>query len=213
VLFDLDGVLIDSHEQHERAWEIWAAEIGLTLPEGFFKRSFGLRNETIMPDLLGLSRDPVEIARLGFHKEEIYRREIRERGISPLPGVIDLLEDLRDLGVSCAVASSTPRENLEAVMAITGLGPWFQAFITGNDVSHGKPHPEVFLKAAAAVSAAPACCVVIEDAFVGIDAGLAAGCRVLGVGTTHPVESLVKAHRAVPDLSTVRAADLAAMFG
>ena len=213
VLFDLDGVLIDSHGQHERAWELWAAEIGLTLPDGFFKRSFGLRNETIMPDLLGLSRDPADIARLSFHKEEIYRREIRERGIAPLPGVVELLEELHVTGIPCAVASSTPRENLDTVMTITGLGPWFRAVITGSDVSHGKPHPEVFLKAAAAVSADPECCVVIEDAFVGIDAGLAAGCRVLGVGTTHPCEALVKAHRAVPDLTAVSAADLVALFG
>jgi HAD superfamily hydrolase (TIGR01509 family) len=213
VLFDLDGVLIDSHEQHERAWEIWAGELGRALPEGFFKRGFGMRNETIIPDLLGWSRDPAEIARLSFRKEELYRSEIRERGLSPLPGVVDLLEQLHALGIPRAVASSTPRENLDVVMTMTGLGPWFQAIVTGSDVSHGKPHPEVFLKAAAALAADPENCVVIEDAFVGIDAGLAAGCRVLGVGTTHPCEALVKAHRAVPDLTAVSAADLMAMFG
>ncbi|MFM7181773.1 MAG: HAD family hydrolase [Verrucomicrobiales bacterium] len=212
VLFDLDGVLIDSHEQHERAWELWAAELGRSLPEGFFKRSFGMRNETIIPDLLGWAKEPEEIARFSFRKEELYRCELKERGLSPLPGVIALLEGLSALGIPRAVASSTPRENLDAVMSMTGLGPWFHAIITGSDVSRGKPHPEVFLKAAAAVSADPKFCVVIEDAFVGIDAGLAAGCRVLGVGTTHPVESLVKAHRAVPDLTAITAVDLVEML-
>lgn len=212
VLFDLDGVLIDSHQQHERAWAVWAAELGRELPDGFFKRSFGLRNETIIPELLGWSRDPAEIARLSFQKEELYRQEIRERGLTPLPGAVDLLEGLHHLGIPCAVASSTPRENLDAVMSMTDLARWFKAIITGSDVRHGKPDPEVFLKAAAAVQADPRQCVVIEDAFVGIEAGLAAGCRVLGVGTTHPYESLVRAHRAVPDLRAVSADDLLAMF-
>ena len=212
VLFDLDGVLIDSHEQHERAWERWAAELDRALPDGFFKRSFGMRNETIIPELLGWTKDPAEIARLSFRKEELYRREIREYGLVPLPGVVELLDGLHALGIPCAVASSTPRENLDAVMGMTGLGRYFQAILTGSDVSQGKPHPEVFLKAAAALSADPRHCVVIEDAFVGIEAGLAAGCRVLGVGTTHPCETLVRAHRAVPDLRAVTAADLLALF-
>lgn len=212
VLFDLDGVLIDSHVQHEQAWDEWAAELGKRLPEGFFKRSFGMRNETIIPELLGWSQDPEEIARLAFRKEEIYRRQVREKGLEPLPGVLPLLEGLRAAGIRRAVASSTPRENLSVVMEMTGLGPYFQAIITGSDVSRGKPHPEVFLKAAAAVSANPQRCLVIEDAFVGIDAGRAAGCRVLGVGTTHPWEALENAHRAVPDLRSVTTADLLAMF-
>lgn len=212
VLFDLDGVLIDSHVQHERAWEDWSAELGKRLPDGFFKRSFGMRNETIIPELLGWSQDPEEIARLSFRKEELYRRQIREKGLEPLPGVLPLLEGLRAAGIRRAVASSTPRENLSVVMEMTGLGTYFQAIITGSDVRHGKPHPEVFLKAAAAVSANPQRCLVIEDAFVGIDAGRAAGCRVLGVGTTHPWEALENAHRAVPDLRSVTTADLIAMF-
>jgi beta-phosphoglucomutase-like phosphatase (HAD superfamily) len=119
---------------------------------------------------------------------------------------------LRTAGIPCAVASSTPRENLDAVMAMTGLGPCFQAMISGSDVTRGKPDPEVFLRAAAALGVPPGNCVVIEDAHVGIDAGLAAGCRVLAVATTHPLESLAAAHRALPDLAGIGVADLERLF-
>jgi len=212
VLFDLDGVLIDSHVQHEKAWETWAAELGRRLPDGFFKRSFGMRNETIIPELLGWAEEREEVERMSFRKEELYREYVRSQGLEPLPGVLALLEGLKAAGIRRAVASSTPRENLGVVMEMTGLGPYFQAIITGSDVTRGKPHPEVFLKAAAALSADPQRCLVIEDAYVGIDAGRAAGCRVLGVGTTHPAESLENAHRAVNDLRQVTVKDLIAMF-
>ncbi len=212
VLFDLDGVLIDSHVQHEKAWEAWSAELGRRLPDGFFKRSFGMRNETIIPELLGWADEREEVERMSFRKEELYREYVRSQGLEPLPGVLALLEGLKAAGIRRAVASSTPRENLGVVMEMTGLGPYFQAIITGSDVSHGKPHPEVFLKAAAALGADPQRCLVIEDAYVGIDAGRAAGCRVLGVGTTHPAESLENAHRAVNDLRQVTVKDLIAMF-
>ena len=212
VLFDLDGVLIDSHQQHEIAWEKWAQELGKSLPEGFFKRSFGMRNESIIPDLLGWEKDSIEVARLAFRKEEIFRLELKQVGLIPLPGVITLLTALKDAGIPAAVASSTPRENLTTVMAMTGLGMYFQAMISGSDVTHGKPHPEVFLRAAAALHAAPQNCLVIEDAHVGIDAGLAAGCRVLAVATTHPLESLSAAHHAAPDLTHVTIHELMRLF-
>lgn len=208
VLFDLDGVLIDSHHQHEVAWQIWAEELGKTLPDGFFKRSFGMRNESIIPDLLGWASEPGEVARLAFRKEEIFREQLGRVGLEPLPGVKVLLDALRAAGIPCAVASSTPRENLAAVMAMTGLGPYFQAMVSGSDVIRGKPDPEVFLAAAAALGVAPENCVVIEDAHVGIDAGLAAGCRVLAVATTHPLASLAAAHLAVPDLTGIGVAEL-----
>lgn len=213
VLFDLDGVLVDSHSQHEEAWEIWAAELGRTLPDGFFKRSFGMRNESIIPDLLGWSTDPAEIARMGFRKEEHYRGLLQRDGLDALPGAAELLSALAAAGIRRAVASSTPRENLAAVMAATGLGGNFDAMISGSDVSRGKPDPEVFLMAAAAVHVDPARCLVIEDAHVGIAAGLAAGCKVLALATTHPLDSLAAAHRAVPDLRHVTVADLQTMFG
>lgn len=212
VLFDLDGVLIDSHVQHEGAWESWAREMGRKLPDGFFKKSFGKRNEEIIPHMLGWAKDPREVARMSWRKEEIYRELVARDGLHPLPGVRRLLDELRGAGLPCAVASSTPRENLDAVMRLTGLGGFFAAVLTGSDVTAGKPDPEVFLKAAEGLGVPPASSVVVEDAHAGIEAGLAAGCRVLAVATTHPAQTLGRAHRVVASLDGVGLDDLAALW-
>ena len=100
------------------------------------------------------------------------------------------MEDQMANGIPCAIGTSTPRANVECVLEITGLGGFFQDIAASEDVTRGKPDPEVFLKAAAKLGAEPAGCVVIEDAHVGIRAAKAAGMKALAVTTTHPAESL-----------------------
>jgi len=192
VLFDLDGVIIDSHDQHEAAWEQLAKAHGKTLPPNFFKESFGMRNQSIFATLLPWTNDATEIAELSEEKEALYRKILATSGLSPLPGAADLLSQLAEARIPAVLATSTPRSNVGAVMDATGLGHLFLDVICGSDVANGKPDPEVFLKAAAAANADPAQCVIIEDAQVGIQAGLAAGCKVLALTTTHPKEALAK---------------------
>lgn len=207
VIFDWDGVIVDSSAQHERSWEMVAAERNLPLPEGHFKRGFGKKNEIIIPDL-GWATDPAEIAELGDRKEELYRELVRADGIEPLPGVRELLSALRDAGVPCAVGSSTPRVNLDTLFAILSLGEYFQAVVSGNDVKHGKPAPDVFLLAAQKLGIAPGSCVVVEDAFVGIEAAHAGGMKCVAVATTNPLESLGMADLAVGSLEGVTVGQL-----
>ena len=201
VLFDWDGVVIDSSPQHERSWELLAAAESLPLPEGHFKRGFGKKNETIIPDILGWSRDPAEIQRLARLKEETYRRLVAESGVNILPGARELLAALRAESIPCAVASSTPRENLDAIFAATGLDACFDAVVCGDDVENGKPAPDIFLLAAKKLGVAPGDCVVIEDAHAGIEAALRAGMPVLAVATTHPVADLGAATAAIESLA------------
>ena len=158
-LFDWDGVVIDSSAQHEESWELLALEVGKPLPADHFLRGFGMKNQVIIPNILGWTEDPGEIHRYSLRKEALYREIVRERGIEPLPGVVDLLRMLSDHGVRCAVASSTHRENIETIFDVIGVRPFFDAVITAEDVSHGKPDPEVFLKSAAAIGCEPARCV------------------------------------------------------
>ncbi len=215
-IFDWDGVVIDSGDQHERSWGMLAEGEGRALPEGFFKQSFGMRNESIIPRFFSNwtdTSDPAEVARLAGRKESLYRELVRADGIAPLPGVRELLASLKAAGVPCSVGSSTPRANIEAVMEIAGLTGAFDAVTAAEDVTEGKPDPQVFLKAAAKVGADPARCVVIEDAHVGIEAGLAAGMKVLAVATTHPADTLAGAHRALPDLRGATAETLNALLG
>lgn len=202
-LFDWDGVVIDSSAQHEESWEMLAEEIGKPLPPDHFVRGFGMKNQVIIPTILQWTEDPDEIHRYSLRKEQLYRENIKEHGIRPLPGVAALLEMLAEHGVPCAVASSTHRENIEVIFDAIGLRRYFQAVVTAEDVSHGKPDPEVFLKSAAKIDRPPGHCVVFEDALVGIEAGRAAGAKVIAVATTNPLEALGTADVAVASLEQV----------
>lgn len=200
-LFDWDGVVIDSSAHHERSWEQLAAEFGKPLPADHFVRGFGMKNQVIIPEILGWTEDPDEIETLSNRKEQLYRDIIRVEGIEALPGVAELLRMLSDNGVPSAVASSTHRINVEVVLDAIGLRPYFDAIVTAEDVTRGKPNPEVFLTGAERINRPASACVVFEDAHVGIEAGLAAGARVVAVATTNPLEELGRAHLALESLA------------
>ena len=217
VVFDLDGVLIDSHDQHERSWFQLAAEIGKPLTKEQFKESFGMRNVMCIPHVFHWAPpdDHEQIRLLGDRKEALYRQLLREDGIEPLPGVIALLESLAVAGIPISLGSSTARKNIEVCFAATGLDRFFGPFYTGaEDVTRGKPFPDVFLEAAAKIDRRPSRCLVVEDAHVGVEAGLAAGMKVLAVTTTHPRESFLDSGtcRIVDSLSEIDAAAVLALL-
>jgi HAD superfamily hydrolase (TIGR01509 family) len=202
-IFDWDGVVVDSSAHHEASWEKLAQETGLLLPENHFKRGFGMKNEWILPNLLNWTHDLAEIHRLSLRKEELYREIIRERGIEPLPGVRDLLDLLHEKGVPAVIGSSTHRLNITTTLDSLRLGHRFAAICSAEDVTMGKPAPQVFLLAAQKINRPPAGCVVFEDAQVGIDAALAGGMKAVGVATTHPLGTLRGPHRQVHRLTEV----------
>jgi len=196
-LFDWDGVVIDSSRHHEESWERLAREESRVLPPDHFKRGFGRKNEFIIPNILKWTDDPAEVERLSLRKEALYREVVKDWGLEPLPGVVPWLEALRDAGVPRAIASSTHRKNIDLSLGILGIGEFFTGIVTAENVSHGKPHPEVFQKAAESVGLPAEGCVVFEDAFVGIEAARASGAKVVAVATTNPIEALVDADAAV----------------
>ncbi len=138
VLFDWDGVVVDSHRQHECSWERLAGEENRRLPEGHFKAGFGQTNRTIIPEILGWSRDPAEVERLGRRKEALYRELVRETGLEPLPGARNLLRMLREAGIPCAIGTSTARENIRVALEVMGLEPYFKAIVCSEDVHSRK---------------------------------------------------------------------------
>ena len=190
VIFDWDGVVVDSSERHEEAWVRLAAEEGHTLPEGFFLQTFGMINEVIIPETLCWTDEPSEIRRISLRKEELYRVLVREQGLDPLPGVADWFRTLLDADVPITIGSSTQRANIELSLEMMGLRRCFQDFITSENVTRGKPDPEVFVLAAQLLDREPEHCVVFEDTVVGINAAVAAGTRVIGVSGTHPPDRL-----------------------
>jgi beta-phosphoglucomutase family hydrolase len=196
-VFDWDGVIIDSSAHHEESWERLAKETGYELPPGHFKKGFGMKNEFIIPNLLKWTSDPERVEQLSLRKEALYREIVMEWGLKPLPGVAECLNELRAHQIPCAIGSSTHRLNVETGLEMIGLKPLFQAVVTAEDVSHGKPDPEVFLVAAGRINVPPERCVVFEDAFVGIEAAHRGGMKVVAVATTNPIETLQVADIAV----------------
>ena len=179
-LWDVDGTLIDSREYHWLSWRGALAEEGFNVTPEQFADSFGRRNDEILRGYFP-AYSSEEITRVGEAKEVAYRRLVRERGIGLLPGVRRWLDRLRGEGWRQAVASSAPRANLEVIVEALGLDGYFAAIAAAEDVTEGKPDPQVFLVAAARLGVEPSSCVVVEDAPAGTEAARRAGMRCVGV--------------------------------
>jgi len=142
VIFDMDGVLIDSADQHFESWRRMAEERGLSVTRSQFDATFGRQNRDIIPIVFGVE-DPTEMQRMADRKEELYREIIRTD--PPLvPGAAELVQALQATGARLAVGSSAPRANVEMVVGLLGAGDAFVALVTGDEVSQGKPDPMVF---------------------------------------------------------------------
>jgi HAD superfamily hydrolase (TIGR01509 family) len=185
VLWDVDGTLIDSAEYHWLTWRETLLGEGYELTRAQFDSSFGQRNDEILRGYFGENLSAGEVARIGEAKEDRYRELVGTRGIEPLPGVRRWLGKLKTEGWRQAIASSAPRLNLEAILKALGLENFFAAVASAEDVSRGKPDPQIFLVAAAKVSVAPSRCVVVEDAPAGTEAARRAGMRRVGVLSSH----------------------------
>lgn len=196
-LFDWDGVVIDSASAHERSWEDLAEETGYPLPEDHFLKGFGKRNEVIFPEVLRWTEDPEEIRVLSLRKEALYRDIVARDGVRVLPGVRTYLESLQRAGIPCVVGTSTQRANVELIFERENLAGFFMEVVASEDVTRGKPDPEVFLIAAQKAGMDPAGCVVFEDAVYGIEAAKAGGMKSVGVLTTHAEKGLPEADREV----------------
>jgi beta-phosphoglucomutase family hydrolase len=210
-IFDWDGVIIDSAKLHEQSWHQLARQLGKPISAENFIRGFGMKSAQIIATIHHWATEPEDVAGLAERKEALYRELVSKSDIQPLPGVVEWLHRLHQASLPCAVASSTERANIEALLHRIGLEKAFDAIVSAEDVSHGKPDPEVFLTAAARLKLEPQRCLVFEDAYVGIEAGHAAGMKVIAVTTTHTAEELRAANlvvRQLDELSLEQAAEL-----
>ncbi|MCC7291051.1 MAG: HAD family phosphatase [Phycisphaerales bacterium] len=212
VIFDLDGVLIDSAAAHLESWRRLASRHGLSVSDAQFSQTFGRQNRDIIPILWGQPLPPDEVAALADGKEAAYRDIVRGRVTEiTMPGARALIRDCHASGMKLAIGSSTPPENVELALGEMGVAQLFSACVTSRDVTRGKPHPDVFLQAADRIDLDPARCVVIEDAPSGIDAALAAGCVAVGLTSHHSREKLAHAHSVIGALTELTAQRLRGM--
>jgi len=182
VLWDLDGTLVESAEQHWQAWRETLETHGLSITRDQFRETFGLRNDAILSRWLGPRASAAHIREIGDSKEARYRELVAADGLSALPGAAEWVTRLAGRGWRQAVASSAPRLNVAVVVRALGFGEHFQAFVAAEDVQHGKPAPDVFLRAADLLGVPASRCVVVEDARAGLEAARRAGMRSIGIG-------------------------------
>ena len=201
VIFDMDGVLVDSYRAHWQSWHFMADELGKGLTEPQFVATFGRTSREIIAEHWGADcLTPAEIAEFDRRKEALYR-EIVAQDFPAMEGARELIGALSDAGFRLAIGSSGPPENVALAVERLGAQAHFQTLVTGKDVTRGKPDPQVFLTAAARLGVEPAHCAVVEDAPVGIAAANAAGMASIALlSTGHTAESVVDAKLIVKSL-------------
>ncbi len=202
VIFDLDGVLVETTELHYESWKIIANQLAIPFERSQYEPMRGLGRAESLALLLGTNQDAFtddQKQALLVRKNELYL-ELLER-MTPadlLPGAAELLVELEAAQVPLAVASSS--RNAEAVLKQLEIRAKFAVIVDANTAPRSKPDPQVFFAAAEALNVTPTACVVIEDAEAGVSAGLAAGMRVVGIG---PPERVGQAHLVVPSLQAL----------
>jgi beta-phosphoglucomutase len=184
LILDMDGVIIDSNPLHRAVWAEYTRRHGVEMTEVMQQRMYGKRNDEIVRDFLGTHLDEREVFAHGAAKEALYREYMRPRvGESLVPGLREFLT--RHANLRLAIATNAEAANVDFVLDGAGIRSFFQVVVNGHDVARPKPHPDIYLHAAERLNVAPKECIVVEDSHTGIQAGLAAGMRVVGVGTTH----------------------------
>ena len=201
VIFDMDGVLVDSYAPHLESWRVLAREIGAAISDEQFDHTFGRTSRDIIRMLFDVT-DSARARAYDERKEALYRDIVR--GVVPeMPGATALLERLAGQGIALAVGTSGPRENINLVCDELGWNDLLRVRVTGADVTHGKPDPEIFLQGASLLGVAPGRCVVIEDAPAGIEAAKRGGMRCIGLSSTHDAGALSQADVVVDGLENV----------
>lgn len=201
VIFDMDGVLVDSYQPHLDSWRMLAEENGLAITEAQFAETFGRTSRDIIGRLFGVT-DAARAAALDDRKEALYRDIVRGK-VPEMAGAKALVSALHGRGIKLAIGSSGPRENILLVRDELGLAEMMSTYVCGADVEHGKPAPDVFLLAGEKLGIAPAKCAVIEDAPAGITAANAAGMLSIGLTSTHEAAALGEADVVVDSLAAV----------
>jgi beta-phosphoglucomutase family hydrolase len=200
----MDGVIVDSNPLHRVVWEEYNRRHGLETTEAMHNRMYGKRNDQIVRDFYGSEISEDEVFAHGAAKEALYREMLKPQLASSLvPGIRAFLE--RYPGIPKAVATNAEPANLNFILDEAGLRSFFLAAVDGHQVKNPKPDPEVFLRAAELLGFPPENCVVFEDSRTGVQAGIAAGMRVVGISTTH--DDLQGVALSVPDFNSPALAD------
>jgi beta-phosphoglucomutase len=185
----MDGVIVDSNPAHKIALKQFCRKYGKDLSEDELREKiYGRRNQDWLVKIFG-PLDDGKMKAYADEKEALFRK-IYDQDIKPLDGLASFLERLNDEKLPRAIATSAPRSNVDFTLDKTGLGRFFVTILDDTFVEQGKPHPDIYLKTAKALNFEPASCIVFEDSLAGVESARNAGCKVVGITSTHTREEL-----------------------
>jgi HAD superfamily hydrolase (TIGR01509 family) len=213
IIFDLDGVVVDSHAAHLQAWREFFHGMGREVPDGELAFVLeGRKREEILQHFLG-ELNPDQVRDYGARKDALFRGHARE--LKPLEGVMEFLDAARDAGLEVGLASSASRVRVDRTLKELGLESRFRTTVSGDDVKAGKPDPAIFRMAAEGLGLRSGEALVCEDAVCGVEAAKAAGMKCLAIAANGSAEALkaAGADRVVPDFRFARLEDLRGLFG
>jgi HAD superfamily hydrolase (TIGR01509 family) len=208
VVFDMDGILIDSEPLFRRAAQQAAGELGHHLSDATYAMWMGLPPRAVEAAVVESMGPTFPMRAFRDEFRRIWLAHTAEHGMPAQPGMPELLVALRERGIPFSVATSTQREQALRSLQLAGLGTYIEVLVAGDEVSEGKPAPEIFLRAAAGIGIEPSRCVAMEDSSVGVHAAAAAGMLTIMVPDLHQPNAATAAlaHYVIP--GTARAAQV-----
>jgi beta-phosphoglucomutase len=214
VIFDMDGVIIDTEPLHHQAFFTQFAELGITVSDALYASFLGSSTRNVFQRLKQEFNLTQEVDELLRRKRELFNEAFdTDAGLDLLPGVRTLIEDLTKHGIQLVLASSASKATIARVFNRFGLAPYFSHLVSGEDFAQSKPNPEIFLHAAALTETPVTECIVIEDSANGVAAAKAAGIYCIGYASPHSAgQDLRLADRVVQDFSELSAAQIAAIY-
>ncbi|MBC8507133.1 MAG: HAD family phosphatase [Chloroflexi bacterium] len=210
ILWDMDGVLVNTGEYHYKAWKKTFQELGISFSEDQFRETFGMNNTGILEIIFGQNLVLDEVQKISNCKESLFREAIRGNA-NLLPGIDNALKKCATWKFKQAIASSAPPKNIEILVKELKIGNYFDALVSGFDIP-GKPDPGVFIKAAHSVGILQKNCIVIEDAVAGVDGAKAAGMKCIAITTTNTAETLSNADLVLDSLEDLKKNTLVDLF-
>lgn len=212
-IFDMDGVLVNSNPYHLAKWVEFLDHHQISYKEEELPELIlGKRNDTAFKHFMGPDLTPEESDRLSEEIEETFRKVFKPHA-RPLPGLDALIKECHAAGIPMAVASSAVRANIEFVVDALGYRSYFRTMVSGDEVTHAKPDPEIYLKAADHLGIDPANAVAFEDSYVGIGAVKNAGMKCVAIASTFPFEKLEPlADLVIPSFEDINLEKLRALF-
>lgn len=212
VIFDLDGTLLDNNEYHLKAWKKYLHDEQIEISDEDFKKNIsGRTNRDAVNHIFKKELSEEESSKYYLKKEEIYR-EMYAGDIAPIKGLPEFLKELAENDIPIALATSGIQVNIDFMFEHVDVKKYFREIVKAQDITNGKPDPEIFLKTAEKLGISPRNCIVFEDSLPGVEAGKAAGMKVVALTTSLPAEELEIADLVIDDYSKIRYQQLLAMM-